>query len=230
MSIARRLLAEAIGQVGQAVFEGAVEVADRFELGKDRAAHLVGRRGQRLRLGERGKALRVGHVHALRSLEVGEVAQGDLAEGHQHQLDLRRERARRDREVRAAQVRRGAHGGEQVLHQREVQHLLLGDVDELVAPVLHERLHVGGEALAGVLLERERGEEVLAEDEMLQLGGLAEDVDQRLAVLDADRRLGVDVLAADRQDVREPPTRSQTRLLTRHAPMMPDPCLRVLPV
>ena len=45
----------------------------------------------------------------------------------------------------------------------------------------------GGQALLDPLLERERREQVLEHDEVLQLRGLAERVDQRLAVLDAAR-------------------------------------------
>ena len=45
------------------------------------------------------------------------------------------------------------------------------------------------QALAGVLLQGERGEQVLAHDPVLELGRLAQHVDQRLAVLDHERGL-----------------------------------------
>ena len=72
--------------------------------------------------------------HALRALEENEVLEGRLAEGHQCQVHARRIVVRGCRQVRPGQVRRRADRGEHVLHEREVQHLLGGDVGDRAPP------------------------------------------------------------------------------------------------
>jgi hypothetical protein len=66
-------------------------------------------------------------------------------------------------------MRRGADRGEQVLHEREVEHLLLRDGENDVAPAVDRLELPGGEALIDSLLHGERGEEVLAQDRVLEL-------------------------------------------------------------
>src|SRR5262249_2671366 len=61
-----------------------------------------------------------------------------------------------------------------------------------------------GQSLILALLEREGREQVLAHDAVLELGSLAEHVDQRLAVLDHERRLGRRLATARGEDVRQP--------------------------
>jgi hypothetical protein len=77
-------------------------------------------------------------------------------------------------------MRRRADRGEHVLHEGEVQHLLGGDLCDLPAPAGDGLELLGGEAFVDALLERERREEVLAHDPVLDLGGLAQHVDERL--------------------------------------------------
>jgi hypothetical protein len=60
-----------------------------------------------------------------------------------------------------------------------------------------------GEPFVGALLEQERREHVLAHDPVLDLGGVAHHVNQRLAMLDDERHLGLRPSAARRQDLRE---------------------------
>ena len=68
-----------------------------------------------------------------------------------------------------------------------MEHLLLADLEERLPPALDGGERLGREALLDPLLERERREQVLEHDEVLELGGLAERVDQRLTVLEAAR-------------------------------------------
>jgi hypothetical protein len=100
-------------------------------------------------------------------------------------------------------VRRGADRGEHVLHEREVQHLLGGDVGDRAAPERDGLELLRRDSFVLALLERERREQVLAHDPVLELGGLAEHVDQCLAMLDHKRRLGVRASAARRQRLSE---------------------------
>ena len=84
-----------------------------------------------------GQALGVVQVHALRAFQEHEVPQRLLAERQQRQLHPCRVVAGGRGQVRPGQVRRGADGRQQVLHQRQVQHLLRGHVRDLLAPALH---------------------------------------------------------------------------------------------
>jgi hypothetical protein len=97
--------------------------------------------------------------------------------------DARRVGVGRHREVRAGQARRRPHGGQQVLDDGEVEHLLLADRQQGLPPALHRRELLRRQALVHLLLERVRRELVLEHDQVLQLGRLAERVDQRLPVL-----------------------------------------------
>ena len=119
-----------------------------------------------------------------------------LGERQELHPDSGRIGVRRQREVRPAQRRRRADGREQVLDQGQVEHLLLGDVDELAAPA-PDRLELGrGQALVVAVLHRKRRVQVLAHHELLERGRLAERVDERLAVLeDHRRRAGRDTTA-----------------------------------
>ena len=172
--------------------DGPVQVPDRGEVlaARDDVAVLHGWHGRGRSLLERGHARGVLDVHALGALEEHEVAQRLLAERQQRQVHARRVVAGGLREVRPGQVRGGADGGQQVLHQRQVQHLLGGHVGYLLAPILDRCCFLGGQPLVLQLLQAEGRVQVLAHDAVLKLGGLAEHVDQRLAVLDHERRLG----------------------------------------
>ena len=134
------------------------------------------------------------------------MSQADFAKWNERHAHRGWEAARRDREVWAREAGRGANRGQQVLHQGEVQHLLLGDLHQGVVPTLDQRHLLGREPFSLALLEGEGGEEVLAQDQVLELGGLTEGVDQRLTVLQDQRRLGIGGLAgAGLQDVRQAP-------------------------
>jgi len=114
-------------------------------------------------------------------------------------------------------VRGRADGRQQVLHQRQVQHLLRGDVEDVLAPSSDRLFFAGGEALAGGLLQAERGVQVLAHDPVLELRGLAEHVDQRLAVLDDERRFRRRQAAPCGHYLGEPPPRPRA---FRHRPIL----------
>ena len=72
-----------------------------------------------------------------------------------------------------------------------MQHLLLRDIHQAVTPALDELHLFGAQSLALRLLEREGGEQVLAQDQVLELGRLAERVDQRLAMIEQHRAFHV---------------------------------------
>jgi hypothetical protein len=120
-------------------------------------------------------------------------------EGHQRQVHARRIVVRRRGQVGPGQMRRRADRREHVLHQREVEHLLGGDVGDRPPPAGDGLELLRCEAFVLALLQRERREQVLAHDPVLELGGLAEHVDQRLAMLDHEGRLRFRPSAALRQ-------------------------------
>ena len=70
-------------------------------------------------------------------------------------------------EVGPAQVRRTADRGEQIAHQRQVEHLLHGDAGNGRFPAPHRLQLVLGEPLVGVALEAEGGKQVAAQQPVL---------------------------------------------------------------
>ena len=91
---------------------------------------------QRDGLRDRLEPLGVLDVHPLRPLEEGEVAERGLAERQQLDPDAGRVAVGRHREVRAGEARGGADGRQQVLDERQVEHLLLADRQQRLAPAL----------------------------------------------------------------------------------------------
>jgi hypothetical protein len=165
----------------QTLLDRAIEVADGGEvlhLGDDVA---FGHRGQRLVHG-RVNAFGPFERHALRALEEDEVLEGRLAEGHQCQVHSRRIVVRGSpagsagsggaprRSRRACSAR--ARGAASHRWRRGRSCAPAGDGVELL----------GREPFLRALLERERREQVLAHEPVLELGGLAEHVDERLAL------------------------------------------------
>jgi hypothetical protein len=71
-----------------------------------------------------------------------------------------------------------------------MQHFLGGDTEEGGPPALDRHQLVLAHALVDAVLEAECGEEVLAHQAVLQLSRLADHVDERLAMLDDQARLG----------------------------------------
>jgi hypothetical protein len=94
------------------------------------------------------------------------------------------------REVRPAQRRRRADRGYHVEHQRQVQHLLDGDAGQHLAPAGNRRGLFGGEPVLWPGLQAETRVQVLAHDQVLDLGRLGEEVPQVLTVFNDDLRLG----------------------------------------
>jgi hypothetical protein len=74
-----------------------------------------------------------------------------------------------------------------------MQHLLAGDSENDAAPPLDRCKLLRRDTLVDALLEGEGGEEVLAHEPVLELGCLAEHVEQGLAVLDHERTLAARV-------------------------------------
>ncbi len=192
--------AQALGQVLEADLDRPVELADRVELLQLRDDLVPDVVRQRDGLRDRLEPLGVLDVHAFGSFEEGEVSERCLAEGQQLDPDAGRIAVGRHREVRAGEAGRGADARQEVLGEGQVEHLLLADLQQGLPPALDRCERLGGQSLADVLLERERREEVLEHDQVLELGRLPERIDQRLPVLEPRPR-SVTPPPADGEDV-----------------------------
>ena len=119
--------AEPTGQVLQTGLDRPVELADRVELlqVRDDLVALVVR--QRDGLPDRLETLGILDVHPLGSLEKGEVAERGFAEGKQFDPNPGWIAVGGHREVRPGEARRGADGRQEVLDEREMEHLLPAD-------------------------------------------------------------------------------------------------------
>ena len=173
-----------LGQVLQAGLDRSVELADRVELlqMRDDLVSLIVRQGDGLLDGR--EPLGILDVHPLGPLEEGEMAERGFTEGQQLDPDAGRIAVGRHREVRAGKARCCADGGEQVLDERQVEHLLLPDAQQRPPPTLDREERFLGQPLPDVPLEREGRKQVLEHDQMLELGRLPERVDERLPVLE----------------------------------------------
>ena len=117
------------------------------------------------------------------------MPQGLVTERQQGQLHPGGVVPGRGGQVRPGQVRGGADGREQVVDQGQMQHLSGGHAQDLPLPAGDGGQLVRGQPLVLRFLERERGEQVLAHDPVLEFGRLAQHVDQGFAVLDDERGL-----------------------------------------
>src|SRR5262247_3900224 len=182
-------LAELLRQTGDALLDRTVEVSDGGKV-----LHLrndIALREQRQRLMDRRvDPLRALKLHALGALKKHEVTQRGLAERHQHQSDASRKVTRWGRQFRAVEVRSRTDCRQQVLHQRQVQHLLRRHVGDDPPPSANSIEFRGSELFFTVLFEREGSEQVLTHEPVLELSRLAQHVDQRLAMLDQKRSFG----------------------------------------
>ena len=163
---------------------GPVELADGLELLEvgDDLVPLVVR--QRHGLLDGLETLRVVDGHALGSLEVREVAQRLLAERHELDPHACRVAVGRHGEVGAGEARRGTHGGQQVLDDREMKHLLLADLQQGLPPALHRGERLRREPLVTALsLSEKAANRQLEHDQAHELGRLAE------GTISASRRL-----------------------------------------
>src|SRR5713101_10010495 len=138
---------------------------------------------------DRAEALGIAQRHALGALEEHEVPQRPLAKRQQGDLDVRGIPAVQDREVGPLEMRCGPNRRQDVGGQRQVQHLLLDDVDDGELPGLDARELLRRDALLDAALEGELSVQVLAEQAVLQFASLPEQVDQLLPAFDPERRL-----------------------------------------
>ena len=88
---------------------------------------------------------------------------------------------RPEREVGAAQRRRLADRGQQIADEPEVLHLLAGYEQQARAPLAHQLELLPADALLGSAFHREPRVQVLAEQPVLELGRLGEQIGQALA-------------------------------------------------
>ena len=151
---------------------------------------------------------------ALGQLEPHEPGQRGVLEAGQGVLERRRRRGhRRPRagrgwkalvdqapglgQVRAMERRRCTQHRPELVDHREVGHLLVGDLEHLAGEPPGDRLAGGIEALVARSPQRERGEQVLQQHDVLDLGRQAEGVDELGAGRDrrwrVERRNGVRV-------------------------------------
>ena len=155
---------------------------------------------QRDGLLDRLEPLGILDVEPLGPFEEGEMPERGFPEGQQLDPDTRRVAVGGHREVWAGEPGPGTDGRQEVLDEREVEHLLLADLQQRVAPALDRLERLRRDALADALLEREGREQVLEHDEVLELGRLPERVDERLAILER-AAFAARLPPADRQDV-----------------------------
>ena len=179
---------ELIDQVAEALLDGAVEVAHRQEVLAVRDD--VVRRHDRGGLTQGPQPFSVVEGHALGAFEVQEVAQGLFAKGEQSQFDRGRVVPCRLGQVGAREVRGGPQGSQHVGGQRQVEHFLARYAEDGGPPAVDGRSLLLAQPLIGAFLQAEGREQVLAHQGVLQLGRGADHVDERLAVLDDERRLG----------------------------------------
>ncbi len=156
-------------------------------------ARIVLRRGrQHVRARDPAVVIRVAEAGAVRDVEAlgpldeHEVVERGVAERHQRHDDVGGKVTRAHRERGTPQVRRGADRGEQVVHQRQVQHFLQRHPPERAAPALDRRQLGRRHALARVALQRPLRVQVRAHHRVLELRGLAQQVDEFFAILDDD--------------------------------------------
>lgn len=118
------------------------------------------------------------------------MADGLLPEGQQRQLDTRRVVLGPLGQVGPLEVGGMAQGGQEVVGQPQVQHLLGCHPEDGAAPSLDGFGLFSGQTFVAGLLEAEGGEEVLDHQPVLQFARLAQEIDQRLAMLHDDGGLG----------------------------------------
>jgi hypothetical protein len=207
-------LAELLRQARETLLDRTVEVPDCRKVLRSRHDVALGEQRHRL-VDRRVDLFRVLQFHALRALEKQEVPQRRLAERHECQCDASRKVTRRGRQARAAEVRSRTDRRQQILYQRQVQHLLRRDVGNDPPPSASSIEFLRGDPLVLALLERAGSEQVLTHDPVLELGRLAEHVDQRLTVLDHKRCLGVREATARSYDLSQPPPLDCIRVFVR---------------
>ena len=175
------VLAKLGGEVREPVQRPVVQVA---------LARVVLRRGRQqvrardptvvVRMAEAGA---VRDLEALRPLDEHEVIERGLAERHQGHQDVGRKVPGAHRERGTPQVRRGPDRGEQVVHHRQVQHFFQRDLTQRAAPAFDRRQFGRRHALARVALQRPLRVQVRAHHRVLELRGLAQQVDEFFAIL-----------------------------------------------
>ncbi len=178
------ILADLVGQVDDAGLDRPVEVTDGVELLAPRDD--VGRVHDRQGRPGRGESFGVFQLHPLGTLEEEEVAQGPLAEGHEGELHPGRVALRLVRHVRAGHVRCRPHGREDVVDERPVEHLMGRYAEHHRAPPFDGLEVFRRQRLVGLGLQAEGGVQVLAHQPVFELGRLAQEVGERLAILDDD--------------------------------------------
>src|SRR5262249_23765092 len=117
------------------------------------------------------------------------MTERSLAERQEGQRDSPWVATGRGGQVRSAEVGGRTNAGQQILDERQVQHLLRRDVRNRPPPAF-DYLQLGRRyVLLDSLLEGESRVQVLAHGCVLELGGQAQHVDKRLTVFDDKRRL-----------------------------------------
>ncbi len=154
-----------------------IEFADRLVVGRRR------REVARRRCPICGDALAIAsaaflHVGIGWTLQIDEMIERRLGQRHESNDEAGRVVARRHRQVRTVEVRRAAQRHQQIVDERQVTHLLDGDAHHAFAPAC-DTVRLGRrQPIADSTLEAERRVEIRAEQIVLDLGGLGQQMNE----------------------------------------------------
>ena len=179
------VLPQLLGKVAQCVTQRPVQLPLGQERLRTRLQLTGGHRRWLLAVMDERDAVR--NIHAHRPLEVHEMRQRLLAEGQQRELHRRRVALGTVWEVGPRDEGRRTDRGQQVVDHRPVHHLLSGDLQQRALPPADRFQLLGGQPRAGSCAQTECRVEVLGHCQVLDLGGLAQQVGQFLAMVNDDR-------------------------------------------
>ena len=215
----RRAVPEPLVEVLEAGLDGSVELADRVELLEVRDDLVVLVVGQRDGLRDRLEPLGVLDVHPLRAAR-GRRSGGGRPRRTASARSAPRPGRRRRGIGKFGRAKRGAAPTAVSRFWTSARwSISCALISRSVARQRWTAASVSGVRPSSTrLLERERREQVLEHDEVLELGRLAERVDQRLAVLEAPR-VSVSGPPPDGQDVGQRTVRAGRDVLEHRAPL-----------
>src|SRR4029450_8403617 len=175
----------------EAVLDRAVEVADGQEILR-RGDQDIGPRRTLVRTA-RPEPGAIGQIDAFRTLEKDEVVDGFLRERCTLHNDAGWVITGCHGEVRTREVRRGADRGHEVRDQPQMQHFLNGNIEDDAAPAPGRFELRWSKPAVVARLETKRRVEITAHEAMFDLGGLREQRDQLLAIVNDDVGFGYHV-------------------------------------
>ncbi len=115
-------------------------------------------------------------------LQIDEVIQHVGVEGRQSDRDVGRKDSGVDGKIVSTVVGRRTERNQQIVHEREMQHLIDRNIDHGCAPAAHRRELGFGKAFVSPLLERKRTVEIRAHQTVLDLRSLAQHGNELVAM------------------------------------------------